>query len=341
MFVSATNIVYNERISNERMARKDNTLMNKRLRNALLIGAVTLGAMACANKAISVLADRRDDLPVGKGRYFRWRHGNIYYTKTGQGSPLLLVHDLDASSSSYEWSKVIPKLAQTHTVYALDLLGCGRSDKPNLTYTNFLYVQLLNDFIRSVVRQKTSVAATGESFSFVVMACNMDPGLYDRLIGVSPCELEHTAETPSTIGRALKYLIDSPIVGTFLYNLDTCRYRIADKADQEYFYKKDVVSEDVINAYYKGAKTEGGRGKYLSASIRSDYTNIDIVPALRKTKNEMCLIGGRVRPWITKIIGEYQACNPAIQSGYVSGTNYLPQLEAPDAFAELMSAMLE
>ncbi len=315
--------------------------MNKHLRNALLIGGVALGAMACTNMAVALLADRRDDLPIGKGRYFRWRHGSIYYTKTGQGSPLLLVHDLDSSSSSYEWSKVIPKLAQTHTVYALDLLGCGRSDKPNLTYTNFLYVQMLNDFIRHVIRQKTSVAATGDSFSFVVMACNMDPGLYDRLIGVSPHELSHLTETPGTSGNLLKYLPKIPIVGTFLYNLDTCRYRIADTTDQEYFYKTDRVTEDVVNAYYKGAKRDSSRGKYLSASIRGNYTNIDIVPALRKTKNSICLIGGRVRPWITKVIGEYQACNPAIQSAYVQGTNYLPQLAAPDLFVECLNSCLE
>ncbi len=312
--------------------------MNKHLRNALIIGGVALGAMACTNMAIAFLAEQHDDLPIGRGKYYHWRHGNIYYTKTGQGSPLLLIHDLDASSSSYEWSKVIPKLARTHTVYALDLLGCGRSDKPGMTYTNFLYVQLVNDFIRNVIKQKTSVAATGDSFAFVVMACNMEPGLYDRLIGVSPNELSHFTKTPGRRGSVMKYVSHVPIVGTFLYNLGTCRYRIADTADREYFYKKQSVPAEVVNAYYKGAKN--GKGKYLLASIRGDYTNINIVPALRKTKNEICLVGGRVRPWITKTIEEYKACNPSIQSVYVEGTNYLPQLEAPELFAERLNACL-
>ena len=43
-----------------------------------------------------------------------------------------LIHDLDPTASSYEWKAVTKKLAENHTVYAIDLLGCGRSEKPNM-----------------------------------------------------------------------------------------------------------------------------------------------------------------------------------------------------------------
>ena len=48
-----------------------------------------------------------------------------------------------------------------NTVYTLDLLGCGKSDKPNFTYTNFLYVQLVTDFINNVIGEKADVIVTG------------------------------------------------------------------------------------------------------------------------------------------------------------------------------------
>ena len=63
--------------------------------------------------------------------------------KKGEGTPLLLVHDLNCASSNYEWKYVVDDLSKRHTVYAIDLLGCGHSDKPKMTYTNYLYVQLL------------------------------------------------------------------------------------------------------------------------------------------------------------------------------------------------------
>ena len=57
--------------------------------------------------------------------------GNIYYTKCGSGKPLLLIHDLHFASSGYEWESIREQLSRSYTVYTLDLLGCGRSEKPN------------------------------------------------------------------------------------------------------------------------------------------------------------------------------------------------------------------
>ncbi len=314
--------------------------MNKHLRNFLLIGAATVGAIACANKVISVLAEQKDSLPIGMGQYYNWKYGRVYYTKTGTGSPLLLIHDLDASSSSYEWNKVIPELARKHTVYAIDLLGCGRSDKPNLTYTNFLYVQLINNFIRHVIGTKTSAAATGNSFSFLVMACHMEPENYDKLIGVSPCDLALMTRTPNRQKNVLKYVIDSPIIGTFLYNLETSRMRILHEMNNRQFEKKYDRSDSAIDAYYKGAKNEDGRGKYLLASIQSSYTNINIIPAIRKINNSICLIGGRMNPLIMGIIDDYKSYNPSIEDAYIAGADYLPQLETPAKFVELINIVL-
>ncbi len=314
--------------------------MNKQVRNILLLSAAAVGAIACTNKVISVLAEQKDSLPIGTGFYYNWRYGKIYYTKSGKGSPLLLIHDLNASSSAYEWSKVIPKLCRTHTVYALDLLGCGRSDKPNLTYTNFLYVQLINDFIKNVIGTKASAAATGDSFSFLVMACHMEPENFDKLIGVSPCDPSRMTQTPGKRKNILKYVIDSPVIGTFLYNMSTCRKRIAGAANNRYFYKKYMISDAMIDAYYKGAKNEDGRGKYLSASIQSSYTNINIIPAIQKIDNSIFLIGGRMNPTISDTIEKYQKYNPSIEDAYLAGTNYLPQLEAPDKFVNLLLILL-
>ena len=80
--------------------------------------------------------------------YYHWRFGDIYYTKKGKGSPILLIHDMLPGGSGYEWGKIEDDLALEHTVYNLDLPGCGRSEKSGITYTNFVYVQAIcNHFI--------------------------------------------------------------------------------------------------------------------------------------------------------------------------------------------------
>ena len=50
--------------------------------------------------------------------------------KKGKGSPILLIHDMLPGGSGYEWTRIEDELALEHTVYNLDLPGCGRSEKP-------------------------------------------------------------------------------------------------------------------------------------------------------------------------------------------------------------------
>ena len=74
--------------------------------------------------------------------------------KKGTGSPILLIHDALPGASGYEWSKIEDELAVDHTVYTVDLLGCGRSDKPSITYTNFVYVQMICDLSGKLSEKK-------------------------------------------------------------------------------------------------------------------------------------------------------------------------------------------
>lgn len=314
--------------------------MKKHLKNLALLGFIVIGLGAGINKLINVISNLNDYLPIGRGKYFNWKYGDIYYTRTGHGKPLLLIHDLNVCSSSYEWSKVIKHLSRTNTVYALDLIGCGRSDKPNLTYTNYLYVQLINDFVKKVIGGKTDIIATGNAFSFVLMASQMEEDNFNKIIGVSPCDIYATAKMPGKRKNILKFLIELPVFGTFIYNMNTSKKKIADVALNEYFYKPHLVSKEMINAYYKGAKNYDGHGKYLLASIKSHYTNINITRAVENTNQSICLIGGKEHPYMNEIISEYKELNSSIEDAYIANTNYLPQLESPEKFVELVQILI-
>jgi len=77
--------------------------------------------------------------------------GKIFYMVGGKGENLLLLHSLNLSSAS--WDKVFNPLTQNYTVYALDMLGHGDSDKPSGNY-------LIEDYAQSVIAfmDKTKIA---------------------------------------------------------------------------------------------------------------------------------------------------------------------------------------
>ena len=120
--------------------------MKKSTKNLLFLTSAVIAGMHIYNRVVDSNAERKNALKVDNGHYYKWKEGNIFYTKTGTGEPILLIHDTDSGASGEEWAKVAKKLAKNNTVYTIDLLGCGLSEKPNLTYTNYLYVQLLTDY---------------------------------------------------------------------------------------------------------------------------------------------------------------------------------------------------
>ncbi|MDX2096530.1 MAG: alpha/beta fold hydrolase, partial [Leptolyngbyaceae cyanobacterium bins.59] len=74
------------------------------------------------------------------GTYWTWRGQSIYYVQAGQPQPdrppLLLVHGFGASTD--HWRKNISGLQQDFSVWAIDLLGFGRSAKPAWQYSGDL-----------------------------------------------------------------------------------------------------------------------------------------------------------------------------------------------------------
>lgn len=301
---------------------------------ALTSGAATVTALI--NKYIKFSATSKNLMEVSHSLCFKWRFGNIHYTKTGTGKPLLLIHDLNYSSSSYEWSQIIHHLKNNYTVYALDLLGCGRSEKPNLTYTNYLYVQLLCDFIKSEIGHRTDIIATGESSALIIMACNNSPELFDRLMLVNPDSLSYCSQVPGKNSKFYKLTLDLPIIGTLLYNIASNKTFIENSFREKYFYNPYSAKPIFIEHYYESAHL-GAYPKAIFSSLECLYTKCNISNALKKINHSIFIVGGAEDENMEDIIEEYKNSNSAIESALISKTKRLPQLEEPYKLLELIN----
>jgi len=69
----------------------------------------------------------------------------MHYVESGRGEPILFLHG--NPTSSYLWRNVIPSLSPHGRAIALDLIGFGGSDKPDLDYTFQDHYRYLEGFI--------------------------------------------------------------------------------------------------------------------------------------------------------------------------------------------------
>ena len=72
---------------------------------AALLGTAA-GVIHIANRFIDATSQLKDMLEQPHSKTYEWRFGKIHYTKQGQGSPLLLIHDIMPGASGYEWNAV-------------------------------------------------------------------------------------------------------------------------------------------------------------------------------------------------------------------------------------------
>ena len=246
---------------------------------------------------------------------------------------------MNPASSGYEWHRLIKKLEKSHKVYTLDLLGCGRSHKPGLTYTSYLYVELIHDFISDIIKEKTSVLATGASASFTIMTSSLHKEDLDKLIIINPEALSETEKLPEDKSKFVKFLIELPVLGTFIYNIEMNEKNLTRLFKERYFSKPSLVSDRDTAAYFEAAHKGNCYGKYLLASMRGNYMNSNVKLALRKIDN-LYFIGSRDRAHSVNIIDEYANYNTNIETAFVSGSKYLPQLEVPDKLLEILKLFL-
>lgn len=293
----------------------------------LLTTGAAIGT-ALLNKYIKMTATAKNLLSESRPQTFKWRLGDIHYTKTGSGKPLLLIHDLDYASSNVEWENLVSLLKEDYTVYAIDLLGCGRSEKPNLTYTNFLYVQLISDFIKFEIGRRTNVIATGASASIVTMACAYKEELFDQIMFINPESFHSCAQVPGKRAKAYKFLLDTPLIGTLLYHIASSKNILKRTFNEKYFYNPYDAQPILIDKYYEAAHL-GLAPKSIYSSVNCNYAKCNIRRSLEKINHSIYIIGGGAKTDINEIIHEYTTCNPAIESSIIAATKHLPQLEKP------------
>ena len=270
---------------------------------------------------------------------YNWKFGSIAYSTYGNesDSPLLLVHDLNSYSSGYEWNNVVERFSVNHHVYVIDLLGCGHSDKPHITYTTYMYIQLINDFITNIIGKPTDIIATGNSAPVAIGAAYTKNSLYKNILLINPESISMAKVVPGKRSNIRRKLLSIPVIGTTIYNICVRKDRL-NKILANKVFSDHLVPVDYLNSCHENAHIAGASSKYLFSSTECHYTTVSIAKAVKELNNCIYILYGD--DFDIETINEYTSLNSAIETVHIKHSGLLPQVEQPEELVKQCEILL-
>src|SRR6476469_3062305 len=218
----------------------------------LLSGGAILTAAAAYNAFARKGVDQLSNLIGGEEGGFEWRDRRVAFTKHGEGPPILLVHGIHAAGWSYEWRNNVDALARTNTVYTLDLLGFGLSDRPAIRYSARLYISLISDFVSRVLDEPTVLVAYSLSPAYAIVLAARDPHRFPGVALIAPSGLVRLHEPVGLGGDAGRLVVDTPIAGTAMFNAMVSRPQLR-RYLKSVYSNDSVVTKELVEIYYTTA----------------------------------------------------------------------------------------
>jgi len=310
------------------------------IKKLVAAGAVvggTLGVLALYNKATESMAGELDTVLTGEERRYPWKYGDMFYEVKGNrnAKPLLLVHGFGPGASSYEWRKNVDALAENFRVFIIDLLGYGLSDRPTADYNAETFADLINDFIKEVVGKPAIVVAHGLTSAYVIADAYRRPQLFERLILVSPPTTILQESFPGPVNVALKGVLRTPIVGSFISNVLTSRHGIRSYYDAQGYHNPGMITDELVEYVYTSAHQSNAH--YPLASYLSNSLNMDVHEPLARLQVPVTAVWGRegtLTP--SEASSAFKRVNPRIEVRILDKASYHVQEEQAAKFNEIV-----
>ncbi|MEM6424422.1 MAG: alpha/beta hydrolase [Cyanobacteria bacterium P01_D01_bin.128] len=185
----------------------------------------------------------------------------VTYETLGEGDPVLLLPAFSTVSNRAELREVAVGLAPHFQVTALDWPGFGESDRLPLNYSPALYTQFLQDFVAAIFETPVAMVAAGHAAGYALNLAARQPKACSKLVLVAPTWRGPLAVmgVPPTVRSGVKELVRTPILGQFLYGLNTRPGFLKWMYRRHVFVDEQRLTPDYIQQRHSSTQKSGAR----------------------------------------------------------------------------------
>jgi len=309
-----------------------------KLRTALAGGAVIVG-LALYNRRLERSIGEPPSRLGGETRYYRWKGGDLAYSVAGEGEPLLLVHGVYAGASSSEFRKNFEELSRSFRVYALDLLGCGMSEKPGRRYESEDVTSQVEDFVREEIGGSAHLVASSLSAALVVPAAVRSPRLFKKLILICPTGHGILDRPSGRLGDVIYGLFLAPVLGDTLYHTIVSRWGIRYYLRSIAYHDGRLVTGELVEDYYRTSHQPGAR--YFPAAFVSGKLNLGVADLWPRVPHRTLICWGlEAKTAPVREAQRFVQHNPRSEPRIFKDSALLPHDERAETFNEETKAFL-
>jgi pimeloyl-ACP methyl ester carboxylesterase len=217
----------------------------------------------------------------------------IAYHRQGHGEPMLLIHGI--TTYSFIWRNLIPDLAKKYDVIALDLLGCGDSDKPaEVDYSIHAQAGMIKEMLDKLGIKEVHLVCHDIGGGVGQILSVQHPGLVSSLVLINSIGYDYWPVQPIITMRVpfIRHLA--------MAAMDMGIFRMIIKRG---VYHKDRVTKELMNLYRKPLRTDEGRRGFLHlAKCLNNNHLMDIADDISELDMPVMIIKGEADPYLDKRI---------------------------------------
>lgn len=301
--------------------------------------------MTAVDFPIAPQLDRRAQLVAADApasQFWQWRDQAVHYVRAGASSgdrpPLLLVHGFGASTD--HWRKNIADLQHDFEVWAIDLLGFGRSAKPDWVYSGELWQAQLHDFIEQVIGQPVAIAGNSlGGYASLCVAANHPAWVRGVVLLNSAGPFTDTVKAqPKGWQKILRSTIQTvllqPLPSYLLFQNARRKFTIR-KTLSKVYLDQSAVTDRLVDEIYRPSCDPGAVKVFASVFKAPRGENVDQL--LAKLRAPLLLVWGEGDPWMKARERSQQFCRyyEAIDEHFLAA-GHCPHDEVPEMVDDLI-----
>ncbi|MGF1566719.1 MAG: alpha/beta fold hydrolase [Nodosilinea sp.] len=266
--------------------------------------------------------------------YWMWRNQKIHYVVAGDvhddRPPLLLVHGFGASTD--HWRKNLGGLQADFQVWAIDLMGFGRSAKPAGEYSGSLWQAQLHDFITEIIGRPTVLAGNSLGGYAALCAAANHPEAAAGLVLINsagPFSQPAGVQTsPNPLAKLVQSILLQPLPSWLLFQYVRQPATIRRTLERVYL-DKSAITDQLIEEIRRPSGDVGAAQVFASVFKSPQGETVDAL--LQKLTCPLLMLWGEGDPWMNcRAKGsQFREYYPALTEHYLQA-GHCPHDEVPD-----------